>query len=644
MTRPEQKKFSWSEESPYDLTVRVNYASDISHEVLYEEDINKMAEHSIFLGKAIPHSRYYAIFTVFILLICGLLFRAFWMQTISHQYYVDRADRNRLRYASILPSRGMITDRNGVILANNIFTFDLSVTPIDLPQSANERNELLGRAARITASSLSDFISAVASSTARDQNLVLVRDLSYEQAVALNIELADTPAFHVEVGQKRKYSFSPQINSLSHILGYVGKISQNEYAEKRSMGYSPTDLIGKTGVESNYESYLRGTVGERVVEVDAFGRETRVVHETPPIEGNVLQLSIDLNLQRDVEMALRKGLEAAKVQSGAAIVIDPNDGSILAMVSWPSYDNNLFSGHVSSTQYVKLINDSYNPLFARAWAGLYPSGSTIKPAYAAAALAEGVISSKTTILSSGGIRIGSTFFPDWNPTGHGLTDVRRAIAWSVNTFFYTICGGNGEFKGLGIDKVDEWLKKFGFGKQTGLDLPGESFGFIPSPQWKQDKLGEKWYQGDTYNVAIGQGAFLVTPLQIALETSEIANNGKVIVPHVAKNVYVYAGVSSTEPIAPANALATVRAGMRDTIVYGSGRSLFNMPFTIAGKTGTAQWRKDAPNHAWFTAFAPYENPKVVVTVLLESGGEGSSTAIPVARDIFNSWYARMGNK
>ncbi len=325
--------------------------------------------------------------------------------------------------------------------------------------------------------------------------------------------------------------------------------------------------------------------------------------------------------------------------------MDPRDGSILALVSLPAYDDNLFSGTVSSTEYQKLVQDPDHPLLPRAWAGVYPSGSTVKPTIAVAALSEGIITPQTTVNSVGGLRIGSTFFPDWKAGGHGITNVRKAIALSVNTFFYYVGGGYESFIGLGVDRLTSWMRKFGLGRQSGIDVPGEASGFVPSKEWKEKTKGERWYTGDTYNLSIGQGDLLVTPVQVALWTAEVANGGWRVIPHFgwyegaqADGTLLATSTHVGDQIAAPDVMKTVELGMRDTVTYGSGRALVNFPVAVAGKTGTAQWRNDKPNHAWFTAYAPFDDPQIVVTVLLEEGGEGSSVAVPVAQKVLQAWY------
>ncbi|MBP7006416.1 penicillin-binding protein 2, partial [Patescibacteria group bacterium] len=384
----------------------------------------------------------------------------------------------------------------------------------------------------------------------------------------------------------------------------------------------------------SYETKLRGTVGSRTSEADARGHLKGIVQEERPVDGQDVTLTLDLRLQKIAEQTLQDELTKLKLNRGAVIAMDPRNGDILAMVSLPAYDNNAFSGGVSSTVYRALSSDEGQPLFNRAIAGIYPSGSTVKIVVSTAALMEKVISDKTTIVSTGGIRLGQWFFPDWKPGGHGVTDVRKAIAWSVNTFFYLMGGGGQQgIAGMGPEALSRWMKTFGLGKKAGIDIPGESAGFVPTPAWKQDVRKEPWYIGDTYNLSIGQGDLLVTPLQVARYTAAIANGGTLVTPRLAEDT----PVQISKPLADASAVEMVRLGMRDAVVYGSARSLSILSFTSGAKTGTAQWSKTKNTHAWFTSFAPFESPEIVVTVLVDEGGEGSSVAAPVAKKILQAW-------
>ncbi|MCK9360767.1 penicillin-binding protein 2 [Patescibacteria group bacterium] len=618
--------------------------ADVKHEVLFEDALTPLKHRSLFLGRALSGRRFFAARVFLGMVLVVLIGRAGWMQVARGADFQQQSENNRLREAPLLPRRGIIRDRQGRILADNIPRFQVTMTPMELPRDPAEMESDVSLAARVLGLSVNDLLPmANATGSSRDEAMIIADQVSYRQAMDFAVAWPDLQGFSLEVAARRRYPWSHEIQSLSHVLGYVGKLSPEEYQEVRGTGYRRADEIGKSGVERGHEEELRGALGARTSEVDAHGRVKALVGERPAEDGTDLSLALDLDLQRAAEQALRKGLESANVDRGSAIALDPRTGEVLAAVSWPAYDNNIFSGGVSSTAYAKLINDDRNPLFPRVWAGTYPSGSTVKIVIAVAALAEKVISANTSIMSVGGIQIGGSFFPDWKAGGHGPTNVRSAIAWSVNTFFYTVGGGYESFVGLGVDRLGEWMRKFGLGSETGLDLPGEREGLVPTREWKEKTKGERWFVGDTYNLSIGQGDLLVTPVQVAAYTAAIANGGYRIEPHFART-----GTSTEmgERLADASIINTVRQGMRDNITYGSGRALSTMPFPVAGKTGTAQWHSEKDYHAWFTSFAPYENPEIVVTVLLEEGGEGSAVSVPVARDILQAWWdlrkARQG--
>jgi penicillin-binding protein 2 len=536
----------------------------------------------------------------------------------------------------------VIHDRQGVILAENAPRFQVTFLPREAPRGAIERETALGEAGRVLGLPYATLqVYASATGTAQDTPVVVIDKIPYAQAMRFATALPHLPGFRLEVHPIRHYPQSTSVTSLSHVLGYVGRLSPEEYESRADQGYRHTDEIGKTGIERWYEEILRGKLGERMDEVDARGKTSAFVGEHAAENGEDLTLSLDVALQAEAQNALQAELTKAKVTRGAAIAMDPRDGSILALVSLPAFDNNDFAGSVSSTVYQRLTTDPAQPLFARAVSGAYPSGSTVKMVMSAAALAEGIITPETVVLSTGGIRVGQWFFPDWKAGGHGVTNVRRALAWSVNTFYYYIGGGYAGFQGLGVDRISAWMRRFGLGARTGIDLPAEVPGTVPDPAWKLANRKEQWYIGDTYNLSIGQGDLLVTPIQVAMYTAEIANGGKHVVPHLFKDALdksaLAAFTTTTTVGAPTSAYDTVRQGMRDGVISGTSRSLSTLPFTAAGKTGTAQWSSQANTHAWFTSFAPYEQPEIVVTVLLEEGGEGSSVPVPVAKQILAAW-------
>lgn len=606
-----------------------------------------------YMGVSVTHWRQIVFFLACGLVLVGLMARAAWLDLANGERYRLLAEGNRIRNVSVPADRGVIRDREGRLLARNIPNFILTVTPTDLPREGSARLQAVAKVAEMSGLTPVDVERALASYPASYSAAVPIVDhLPYDQAVLLSVTSGSVPGVAVSIGTTRQYYLEDPSNrngrllSLGHVLGYIGRVGADDLTRLGGQGYGPTDVIGKAGVEASYETELRGVYGRKQIEVDALGREQVTLAEDAPKHGQDLTLSLDLDLQSAAEKSLRSAALLNGSGRGAAIALDPKTGEILALVSYPGYDDNAFAQGITSEAYRQLATNPNQPLFPRAISGLYPPGSTIKLAVAAIALAEGVITSSTSFLSTGGIAVGKWFFPDWKAGGHGTTNVVKAIAESVNTFFYAVGGGWNGFAGLGIDRIDQGLALFGLGQKLGVDLPGERDGFVPTPAWKTQTSGEAWFIGDTYNVSIGQGGLLVTPLQVAAWTAVFANGGDLVVPHVVKELVGAQGATAMRTtylqrqVVPTDVVATVRRGMRQTVVSGSAQALKASPWNIAGKTGTAQWNKNKPNHAWFTGFAPYDDPQIVVTVLVEAGGEGSRTAVPVARDIIEAWLRK----
>lgn len=583
--------------------------------------------------------------------VCALLLiilgcRSFWLQVVKGAYYKDMANGNRIRLERLDAGRGMMYDRNGVPLVQNVANFLLYCIPADLPKNETERSALIDRLAALSGKFSAEEIKnqlAELKPTQLEyyQPLFMADNIPYDAALKIYLESFHLPGIAISSASRRQYPL-PSL-SFSHLLGYTGKINETELASNDQ--YSPIDYVGKTGLEKSWENELRGVPGFKHIEVDALGKEKKIASETAAVPGNNLTLAIDAAAQKKLEEIIANELKISGRTRAAAIVMNPQNGEIVSLISLPAFDNNVFARGITTEEYSVLSNSPDHPLFNRVVSGEYPSGSTIKPVVAAAALDEHIISPNTTILSNGGLRVGQWSFPDWKAGGHGVTDVRKAIAESVNTFFYYIGGGYDNFQGLGIDKMVEYFKKFLLGTALGIDLPNEARGFVPTKEWKEATKKERWYIGDTYHVAIGQGDLIVTPLQIAAYTAFFANGGKMYEPHIVKEVKTPEGqiVKTVEPkviaeniIQPVD-IEVVREGMRQTVTEGSARSMSALPVSSAGKTGTAQWASNKPPHAWFTGFAPYENPELVITVLIEEGEEGSRVATPVAREFFQ-WY------
>ena len=660
MTLNGKYKLSWTEDN---LFTGKNSSNDIN------------SSGSSHLGSSFSDSKktfFFLIFVVFCFAI--ILGRGFFLQILMGDNYRAQAEGNRQRIIPVLSERGLIFDRNNIQLTQNIPNFSLTVVPKDLPRNQKDLDKVIETLINITGQDRQEVSDTIDKYKDYQQDsIIIAEDIPYEIALKTQIAREDLPGINIQLGSKRLYILDPDKNiatstigttdflhpednqqsnnTLSSVLGYVGKLSPQELDTYYRKGYLPSDSIGKTGIEKIYESYLRGTYGEKRVEVNAQGREQQILAEKEPTSGSNLVLAIDSTMQNKLEEIVAKKLKELNKDRASAIVLNPRNGEVLALVSYPGFDGNDFSGGISKDKYNEYLNNSNRPLFNRAISGSFPSGSVIKPAIASGALQEQIITVNTTFLSTGGLRVAEWFFPDWQVGGHGITNVRKSLALSVNTFYYYIGGGYGNFIGLGVDKINEYLKDFGFGKVLGIDLPAESSGFLPTSQWKQRVKKEPWYIGDTYNYSIGQGDFLTTPLQIADMTATVANGGTLYIPHIVKQIVnpeteevttVKPEVLNQNFVDQAN-INTIRLGMKDCVAYGSCVTLKSLSFSSAGKTGTAQWSQTKDTHAWFTSFAPFENPEIVVTVLVEEGGEGGIVAEPIATE-FYKWWGDYTNK
>lgn len=548
------------------------------------------------------------IFFAFIIIILVALFlKTFQMQIINGDYWREVADENRIRSYPVKALRGIIYDRNMIPLAINVPKLDLVVVPADL--------------ARLEG--FEDIKERVKDSIHLSYPVVIEEDIELERALLLETQYADVPAINIRQDSRREYENGPYF---AHVLGYLSKVNEQEV----NQGYFLDDYIGRTGLENYYEDLLRGVDGEQLVEVDNLGKTQKVLARKESKPGSDLVLSIDAELQKKLYQSLKGKLSTLATSRAAAIALDPSNGKILALVSFPSFDNNDFAEALS------LPNQ---PFFNRAISGMYPPGSTIKPLIAAGALKEGIVSVNKQIYCPGYLSIADKYNPDvfwtfndWKE--HGIVNIVKAIAESCNVFFFTVGGGHDDIEGLGINRIAKYLKLFGWGQKLGIDLPGESSGFIPSAVWKEQTKNERWYVGDTYNVSIGQGDIMATPLQVAISTAAIANGGKIFQPQMIENKRTKI---LNQNFIDKDYLEVVRRGMREAVIYGSAQMLYELPIKVAGKTGTAQVGGGKASHGWFTSFAPYDNPEIVLTVLVENGGGGTIAAAPVVKDVLN-WY------
>ncbi|MBT3230327.1 penicillin-binding protein 2 [Candidatus Uhrbacteria bacterium] len=612
----------------------LNLGGEYDDNVFFEEAFsNRSTSNSdpnrSFMGSIVPKAR----FTSAILMVC-LVFSIFvvktaYLQIVNGEEYRMLAEENRILHKTLPAQRGVIYDRNGIVLAENIPTFNIIVPSYTLFDT--EYHDDIYTIANHLKIDVNEITTQYDEDP--DTDILLAEYISYDQALFCMSYESQYPWLSVETNALRQY-ITDEIPTLSHILGYTSGISEQEYDLVKGTGYRQFDHIGKQGLEKEYEKQLRGSYGEELLEVDARGNIERIISKVEPENGTNLYTTLDANLQSYIEDTLTARMEGTGASRGSVIVMDAQDGSILSLVSWPAYDANLFASGIDEESYIELVNDEDQPLYPRATSGEFPSGSTIKPVFAAAALIEEVITPYTTFTSTGGIWVSIWFFPDWRAGGHGLTNVYHAIADSVNTFFYYIGGGSETFEGLGLDRMMQYASLFGFGDTTGIDLPGEADGFLPSMEWKEEVKGEQWYIGDTYHVAIGQGDLLTTPLQIAQSTAVFANGGSLVTPHINSELEVESKVIIDESTA-----TIIQDAMRQTVTDGSATALQSAPVTVAGKTGTAQWSTAGVPHSWFTGFAPYDNAEIVITVLIEEGGGDYYIAVPITLDILNYWFS-----
>jgi len=584
----------------------------------------------------------------FVFLILILLGQTFFLQVVKYQDFSILAEENKTRIFFIRSERGVIYDSSGNQLIFNQPSFDLVCDKRDFPWDEKERLNILNELSQIIDKTLEDLEREIEASNSPE--VLIAENLDQETLIILETNpifsgKTDDSVCQVEMNTQRDYVSG---SNFAHLIGYVGKVNKEEI--KDLTDYSIADYIGKTGLEKSYEKILRGNPEKWKVERDAFGQTKLESKISEPESGKSLVLWLDSDLQKKIERELNSMLSNTGAKAGVGIALDPKTGGILSLVSLPTFDNNLFSKGLDIESLERVLNDPSEPLFNRAISGEYPTGSTIKPLIASAALEEKIISPQKEIYDPGFIEIPHEYNPDivytfldWMP--HGWVDLRKAIAVSCNVYFYTVGGGYKDQKGLGVEKIKKYLGLFGWGQKIGIDLPEEKKGLIPDPAWKKEATGESWYIGNTYHLSIGQGYFRTTPLQVTAAFSAIANGGKLLKPKVVKTIVDSEKntIEELEPeiirqdfINPEN-LQIVREGMREAVTYGSSVTLNTLPVKAAAKTGTAETGKEGYYHNWVTVFAPYEDPQIVLTIMVESVREGQAVALPVAKNVLN-WY------
>ncbi|MBW7982642.1 peptidoglycan DD-transpeptidase MrdA [Enterobacillus tribolii] len=583
------------------------------------------AESALFIRRALV-----ALFVIFIL--TGILiFNLYSIQVMRFEDYRTRSNENRIKLVPIAPSRGMIYDRNGIPLALNRTIYQLEVMP-EKVENLKATLDALRPIVDLTDDDIANFEKERKRSR-RFTSIPVKIALNEVQVARFAVNQFSFPGFEVKGYQRRFYPYS---SALTHVIGYVSKINERDVERLNKDGklanYAATHDIGKLGIERYYEDILHGKTGYEEVEVNNRGRVIRQLHEQPPQAGKDIYLTLDLNLQRYIEKLL--------VGSRAAVVVsDPRSGGILAMVSTPSYDPNLFVDGISTKDYQGLLNDPNRPLINRATQGVYPPASTVKPYIAVSALSAGVITRNTTIFDPGWWQLPGSEkrYRDWKKWGHGRLNVTKSIEESADTFFYQVAYD------MGIDRLSEWLSKFGYGEYTGIDLAEERSGLMPTREWKMKRYKKPWYQGDTIPVGIGQGYWTATPIQMSKALNTLINDGNMKVPHLLLSTRIDGKLVPYQQ-KEAVQIGDIHSGYWEIAkdgMYGvanrpngTARKYFSgAPYKIAAKSGTAQvfgyetynahtLAEHLRDHKLMTAFAPYSDPKISVAIILENGGAG----------------------
>jgi len=635
-------------------------SADIEPHEVFLDKLAKVKEEEFGLSEkkfevAIRSHMSYLIFGVFLLFALVLFLKVFYFQAIEGKKLHTQAENNKGSANLIVPDRGIIYDKNFKKLVINSPAYDFICDRAKFSVSSDKVLQELNGISEAVGASRDDIINKIQNS---DSSQVLVAEnISHENLLVLETKIDNFAGCRIQKNTSRGYVYG---SIFSQILGYTGRINREEYSS--STGYSINGYIGKMGLEKYYESYLRGEPGQSKPLKSSIG--TKGTDENiliQPKSGNNLVLNIDADLQSQIYNALEKKLKDIGAKKGAAVAMDPRTGAVLALVSYPSYDDNLFSGGISQEDYNKIINDPNQPFFNRAISAKYPTGSTIKPFEASAALQENLISPEKEINDIGYILVQSQYDPDvvyryGGVTPHGWVDMKKALAVSSNIYFYTVGGGYEDQQGLGPTRIKKYLSLFGWDQKTGIDLPGEFSGFIPDPAWKKATKGASWVDGDTYNLSIGQSDLQTTPLQVASAYCAIANGGTLYKPQIVNKIIEGSGNSATtirqfspeiirDNFIDAENLAIVRQGMRDGVTedYGLSRSLRNLPVAVAAKTGTAEIGYQTKFNLWSAVFAPYENPEIVLVVTAEEVNALGAVTLPVAHDVLD-WYFRSANK
>ncbi|MFH1894781.1 MAG: penicillin-binding protein 2 [Patescibacteria group bacterium] len=623
------------------------------HEALLDRLAQKKEEEMSMTGKKfeVPLARKSLdlFYVLFLVLIVFLFAKTFQLQVIKGKDYLAQAQENKFIVLQIQAERGVIYDKNMNQLVYNEPSFDLVLDKANLPGDEAQKTKVLKEVSRIINE---DF--EILKNKAETGESPILKNIPQEILIVLETKIKDLPGFKISQNWVRQYQDGEYF---SQAMGYMGKVTAQEL--KDGSDYSVSDWLGKDGLEKTYENVLKKNSGKLQIEQDALAQEiSRQVIEEPS-SGNSLVLWLDSDLQKKITEVLGEVMKNTGSNKSAAVALDPKTGGVLSLISLPSFDNNLFNKGSDQEALYDLINDPQESLYNLAIGGQFPSGSTIKPFVALGALQESIISTDKKINCQGKITVPNENDPSiiYNYEDlhiHGLTDIRKAIAESCNVFFYTIGGGYGDQEGLGPTKIKKYLEMFGWGQKTGIDLPGEAKGFIPSPAWKESSKGEKWWDGDTYHMAIGQGDVLVTPLQMAISYVPIANGGKLFQPQMVQKIVdskkntieEFLSQVVREDFIDSENLQVVREGMRHAVTgqnspQASAISLNSLPVAAAAKTGTAETGKKDVFNNWITIFAPYDDPQIVLTIVFKDVQGLRGATVPAAKDILQ-WYFTQG--
>ncbi len=578
------------------------------------------------------------LFRVGLLLVVGVLaFRLWQLQIHEGPHYQGLSENNTSRTVILEPARGLIYDRNGSLVANNVSSFSLYVTVEDV----KDRGALVRKLVDLIGLDETQIRKKMSERAGKLVPRKLKEGLTLREAALVESHRLDLPGVRIQGESQRNY---PVGVTASHLLGYVGEVSADQLEQEAFADLHLGSIVGQYGVEQTYDRFLRGQAGQKVIEADALGHEKRTLSIEKPTAGDDLYLTIDLRLQQLAERLLGE-------ESGAIVALDPTNGELLALASRPAFDPNVLSRELTPKQWEAIVQNEAHPLTNRATQGQYPPGSTFKIVMAAAALDTGTVKTSTEVRCTGGFWFGRRMYRDWKAGGHGSMNLHKALVDSCDVFFYNV----GER--MGIDTIASFASKFGLGRPTGIDLASERSGIVPSSAWKEKVRGEPWYPGETISASIGQGYTTVTPLQMAHLIATVANGGTVYRPRLVKGLMERAtGRLQEVPVVPYGQLSVkgktleiIQEALADVVTDGTAKRARSTLVAIAGKTGTAQTAALRPDqkeeevpkklrdHAWFVSYAPAEDPRIAVAVLVENMGHGGSAAAPLAKQMIEAY-------